>query len=155
MNATATEPGPHYGALLQLLRTSEAIWNASRAFFGQWDLGPSQFNILNVLRDHPDGVTQVELSRQLIMHRSNVTGMIDRLEERGLVVRCDNPDDRRAYRVVLTASARKLLAEVLPAYYDAAEAVFAGFSQKRAGELASELAKLEQGVARFADAIPR
>ncbi len=155
MDAPATKPGPHYEALLQLLRTSESIWNASRVFFGRWDLSPSQFNILNVLRDSPDGVTQIELSRQLIMHRSNVTGMIDRLEQRLLVTRRDNPDDRRAYLVVLTPTAHKLLAEVLPAYHGAAESVFAGFSRKRSQMMTGELAKLEQGVARFTESLPR
>lgn len=155
MDAPATKPGPHYEALLQLLRTSESIWNASRVFFGRWDLSPSQFNILNVLRDSPDGVTQIELSRQLIMHRSNVTGMIDRLEQRLLVTRRDNPDDRRAYLVVLTPAAHKLLAEVLPAYHGAAESVFAGFSRKRSQMMTGELAKLEQGVARFTETLPR
>ncbi len=155
MDAPATKPGPHYEALLQLLRTSESIWNASRVFFGRWDLSPSQFNILNVLRDSPDGVTQIELSRQLIMHRSNVTGMIDRLEQRLLVTRRDNPDDRRAYLVVLTPTAHKLLAEVLPAYHGAAESVFAGFSRKRSQMMTGELAKLEQGVARFTETLPR
>ena len=155
MNATAVEPGTHHEALLQLLRTSESIWNASRVFFDQWDLSPSQFNILNVLRDHPDGTTQIELSRTLIMHRSNVTGMIDRLEQRRLVARRDNPDDRRAYRIVLTKDAHKLLDEVLPAYYGAAEAVFAGFSRKRSRELTDELVAIERGVAGFTETLPR
>ena len=89
------------------------------------------------------------------MHRSNVTGMIDRLEERRLVARRDNPDDRRAYRIVLTKDAHKLLDEVLPAYYDAAEAVFMGFSQKRSRELTAELVAIERGVAGFTKSLPR
>ena len=87
---------PRYQALLQLLRTADTIWNASRAFFDRWDLGPSQFNVLNLLRLHPDGLSQSELSRELIMHRSNVTGLVDRLERRSLVERKDAAGDRRA-----------------------------------------------------------
>lgn len=154
MKATETLPGPHYEALLQLLRTSESIWNASRIFFLRWDLSPSQFNILNVLRDHPEGTTQIELSRTLIMHRSNVTGMIDRLEQRRLVTRRDNPDDRRAYRIVLTKDAHRLLADILPAYYAAAESVFAGFSTKRSREMTDGLAGIEKGVASFTENLP-
>ena len=60
--------GARYRALLELLRTAESLWNASRIFFARWDLGPSQFNVLNLLADLPQGCTQVELSRQLIMH---------------------------------------------------------------------------------------
>ena len=117
MTKTSCLPGPRYEALLELLRTTEALWNASRVFFDQWELSPSQFNVLNVLRGKPEGVAQIELSRMLIMHRSNVTGLVDRLERRKLVMRKDNPSDRRVYHVSLTAAGRKLLEEILPVYY--------------------------------------
>src|SRR5688572_19856354 len=96
-----SKPGPRYQPLLQLLRTAETIWNASRLFFQQWDLSPSQFNILNLLRASAEGLTQIDLSRQLITHRSNITGLIDRLEKRGLVQRKTSPFDRRVWRVSL------------------------------------------------------
>src|SRR5258707_14719648 len=93
-----------YEALLRLLRTANMIWDASRVFFEQWDLSPSQFNILNLLLANCDGLTQTDVGRQLITHRSNVTGLVDRLEKRGLVQRKEVHSDRRAYRVVLTAA---------------------------------------------------
>ena len=142
-------PGPHYQALLQLLRTSETLWNASRLFFAQWDLSPSQFNLLNLLTDVPEGLTQVELSKQLIMHRSNVTGLADRLEERGLITRKDNPSDRRAYRVVLSASGRKLMQKVLPEYYAAAEKIWGDFPLNRTKQLVADLERLSGSVEQF------
>lgn len=146
MNSNGTSPGPRYEALLQVLRTSEAVWNASRVFFDQWDLSPSQFNVLNALDGNKEGMTQIELSRALIMHRSNVTGLIDRLEKRGLVERRDNPGDRRAYRVVLTTSGAKLLRKILPAYYAIAEAIWGSYPAVRARELAGELKKLSDNI---------
>src|SRR5262245_22627566 len=95
-------PGFRYAALLDVLRTSEELWNHSRQYFARWGLSPSQFNVLNLLTDHPRGCAQSELSRRLIMHRSNVTGLVDRLEARGLLVRKDDAHDRRAYLVCLT-----------------------------------------------------
>jgi DNA-binding MarR family transcriptional regulator len=153
MGTKKPRPGPHYGALLQLLRTSETIWNVSRQFFARWDISASQFNVLNVLRDHPEGITQVELSRHLIMHRSNVTGLVDRLEQRGLVARKENAEDRRAYRVVVTASGKRLLAEVLPAYYQAAESVWSGFSGRATTSFVSGLGRLEKNVADFTETL--
>ena len=96
------ESSPRYRALLELLRTADSLLDASRRFFVQWDLSPSQFNILNLLRLIPQGLTQTDLSRKLITHRSNVTGLIDRLEKRGLVERLEVAADRRAYHVRLT-----------------------------------------------------
>ena len=140
---------PRYQALLQLLRTSETIWNASRAFFARWDLGPSQFNILNVLADRPDGCTQIELSRELVTHRSNVTGLIDRLEKRGLVRRRDAVTDRRAYRITLTAAGRNLVAEILPHYHRAADEVWRGVPAGNVKQLVSALETLAANAERI------
>src|ERR1017187_3159276 len=128
-------PGPRYPALLQMLRTAETLWNSSRVFFGRWDPSPSQFNVLNLLRGEADGLSQAGISRQLIMHRSNATGLIDRLEERGLLHRRATPGDRRAYRVVLTPAARRLLARILPDYYRLAEQVWGDLPVARVSQL--------------------
>ena len=151
VKARIASSGPLYAALIQLLRTSEALWNASRVFFERWDLSPSQFNILNLLRDHDDGLSQIELSRELITHRSNVTGLIDRLEKRGLVERRDSAADRRAYRIQLTKAGRSLLAEILPHYYQAAEAVWGNASAKRATELVAEFTKISANATAMAE----
>ncbi|MEO6035306.1 MAG: MarR family transcriptional regulator [Verrucomicrobiota bacterium] len=138
-----------YQALLQLLRTAEELWNASRVFFARWDLSPSQFNILNLLRSHPAGCSQIDLSRQLIMHRSNVTGLVDRLEKRGLVKRQDSSTDRRAYQVVLTAAGRKLTGQILPDYYEAAETIWGKFPENRTRQLVNDLEKLGTNIDAF------
>lgn len=152
MKRKTNSPGPRYAALIQLLRTAEELWNASRVFFARWDLSPSQFNLLNVLTDFPDGCTQSDLSRQLIMHRSNVTGLVDRLEQRRLVARKDNTEDRRAWLVVLTPAGRKLLAEVLPHYYAAAEQVWGKLPTTRAKLLVTELSLISENATRATQA---
>ena len=146
----AADVSPRYQALLQLLRTADTVWNASRVFFERWDLGPSQFNVLNLLLENPDGLTQTELSRQLIMHRSNITGLVDRLEKRGLVRRQEVAADRRAYQVVLTQAGAELLREILPRYYEGADRVWSKLSTRRASELASDLHEVARNVERIA-----
>lgn len=139
MNPDLAQPGPRYQALLGVLRAAESLWQASRVFFAHWDLSASQFNILNLLRDAPDGLTQSELSRELITHRSNVKGLVDRLEKRGLVARKENAKDGRAWRVVLTAAGRRLVERVLPPYYAVAEEVWGDLPSARAKTLAGDL----------------
>lgn len=142
MKQPSPGPGPRHDALLDLLRTAETVWNASRVLFGRWDLSPSQFNLVNLLRHHPAGLTQSELSRELIMHRSNVTGLVDRLERRGLVERQDSATDRRAWRVVITAAGQRVINEILPDYYRATELVWRGVPAGRVRELQRVLARL-------------
>jgi DNA-binding MarR family transcriptional regulator len=140
-------PGPRYEALLSLLRTAENLWNASRTFFVRWDLSPSQFNVLNLLLDQPEGLSQIQISRLLIMNRSNVTGLIDRLEKRGLLQRHASPGDRRAYRVILTPAARKLLSQILPDYYRLAEQAWGDLPVVSTKRLLTDLSRLNANLA--------
>lgn len=132
---SSAAPDPRYAALLALLRAADTVWNASRALFARWDLGPSQFNVINLLADQPGGLTQAELGRALIMHRSNVTGLVDRLERRGLLERREAAGDRRAWRVCLTPAGHRLWREIHPHYQDAARKVWGRLAARRAREL--------------------
>jgi DNA-binding MarR family transcriptional regulator len=150
----STEPPSNrrYEALLRLLRTANAIWDASRVFFEQWDLSSSQFNVLNLLHAHAEGLSQTELGRQLLTHRSNVTGLVDRLEKRGLVQRKSVSGDRRAYRVVLTKSGANLLKKILPRYHEEAQDVWAGVSDKGISELLDALEHVTRNAAKVTPA---
>lgn len=143
-----------YEALLQLLGTADAIWNASRIFFAGWKLSPSQFNVLNLLHGHPGGLSQTELSRRLITHRSNLTGLTDRLEKRKLVQRKDVASDRRAYRVVLTRTGAALLDKILPEYHAQANALWNELPPERVSRLAADLRALAEHAERIAAEFP-
>jgi DNA-binding MarR family transcriptional regulator len=145
---------PRYHALLELLRTADALWNSSRLFFARWHLSPSQFNVLNLLHGQPAGLSQIELGRSLIMHRSNVTGLVDRLEKRGLLQRHEVARDRRAYRIVLTAAGRKLVQHILPEYYHVAEEVWNGFPAHSAKRWAADLKRLGANAERVTRSQP-
>ncbi|MBI3849027.1 MAG: MarR family transcriptional regulator [Verrucomicrobia bacterium] len=144
---------PRYEALLQLLRTADTLWNASRVFFARWNLSPSQFNVLNLLASHPKGLSQIELGRLLVMHRSNVTGLIDRLETRGLAQRRDHLTDRRAFVVVLTPVGKRLICQIEPHYRRAAAGVWGGVPVKRVNQLLSELVTVSANAERIAGEI--
>ena len=150
MRTNSGEADPRYRALLELLRAADTIWDASRVFFSRWDLSPSQFNVLNLLRLTRGGLSQTGLSEQLIMHRSNVTGLVDRLEKRGLVARRDAAGDRRAYNVVLTAAGAALLKEILPRYYRGAQAAWRHVPTRRASEITNELRQLAANARQIA-----
>ena len=144
-----------YRALMELLRAADTVWNASRMFFERWDLSPSQFNVLNLLHLNPAGLSQTDLSRQLIMHRSNLTGLVDRLEKRGLVARREVAADRRAYSVVLTVAGTRLLGGILPRYYKEAARVWDSLPAKRAAELIADLQQVARNAQHIAANLPR
>lgn len=69
------------------------------------------FHLLSMLDRHGD-TTMSRIAEQLDVSLSNATGLVDRIEERGLVERVRVADDRRVVQVRLTADGHRLLREV-------------------------------------------
>ena len=66
-----------------------------------------RFDLMAQLDRTPKGMTLGELSQRMMVSNGNVTGLVDRLVEQGLVARRPAPNDRRAQLVSLTAQGRR------------------------------------------------
>ena len=73
------------------------------------DLSLTHVRLLAILRDREPRMS--DLADHLGLDRSTVSGLIDRAEERGLVRRIVDQEDRRSWRVGLTAKGRSLAAK--------------------------------------------
>jgi DNA-binding MarR family transcriptional regulator len=60
------------------------------------------------------GLSHGELAERLFAQRSTVSGIVDRLEDRGVVARETDPDDRRGLRLSLTPLGRRLVKKSPP-----------------------------------------
>lgn len=128
--------------LLALFRTSQILEQASAEFLSQYELSPTQFNALMIVRDYEaEGIKQSELARRLLINRASTGTLIDTLERRQLLCRRDVPGDRRAYHLTLSARARTLLGRLLGPYHERVEKVFSSLS---AGDKSSALSFLEK-----------
>jgi DNA-binding MarR family transcriptional regulator len=125
----------NHEALLSLVRTSALMQKLSDRFFSQFGLTDVQFNILMILKEHGTaGLSQQELSEHLIVTKSNVVGLIDRLERSGYVKRMSHPSDRRFNQIVLTPKGSKLELKIEESYFTEVDKMMNALStrQKRA-----------------------
>jgi len=100
-------------AFLNLLRTADALSRGEAVVLKPANLSPNQYNALRILRGAgEEGVTCSELGSRLIERDPDVTRLIDRLEERGLMRRTRDARDRRVYRNVITGAGLNLLASL-------------------------------------------
>jgi DNA-binding MarR family transcriptional regulator len=76
----------------------------------EYDLSVAQVRALYALREP---LSMRELAERLVLDPSNLTALVDRLEELGLVERTADAEDRRVKRLVLTARGREHSAEVI------------------------------------------
>jgi DNA-binding MarR family transcriptional regulator len=109
----------NHEALLSLVRTSSLMQKLSDRFFSKFGLTDAQFNILMILKDSGGkGLSQQELSEHLIVTKSNMVGLVDRLERAGYVARKPHATDRRFNQIVLTSKGEKLERRVEQSYFE-------------------------------------
>ena len=98
---------------LRLLTCTNLIEAAIRADLRRdFEVTLPRFDLMAQLYRHPGGLKMGELSQRMMVTGGNVTGIADQLAREGLVVREPDAADRRAWRVSLTASGRKVFARM-------------------------------------------
>ena len=78
-----------------------------------FELTSVQFAALDAVAEQP-GIDQASLAATISFDRATIGGVIDRLEQKGLVERTVSPDDRRARLLRLTPAGRRELAALRP-----------------------------------------
>lgn len=102
----------HNSISRRIFLTSQAMRNHMQRLLKPFDLTSEQLHILKNI-DQGQGRTQSELCRLAGKSPANVTRILDRLEKKRLIVRRDNPADRRSSLVYLTDIGAELSARVL------------------------------------------
>ena len=104
---------PHIKALINIELTNGWQCNIQDNFFKSYQLSHQQYNILRILRgQHPNGVSVNDIRRRMIDKMSNVSRLVEKLKQKGYVVREECAADRRVVFVLLTTVGIALLSEI-------------------------------------------
>ncbi|WP_246812149.1 MarR family winged helix-turn-helix transcriptional regulator [Microvirga sp.] len=91
----------------RIIRLNRRATNAVAAELKALGLSIPQFDLLSTLTER-EGSSQQELAERLYVTKGNVSGLLDRMVEAGLVERRAIPGDRRSNALYLTAKGRDL-----------------------------------------------
>jgi DNA-binding MarR family transcriptional regulator len=127
-------------AWLHILRVARRGERAAAQHLRAWDLSYAQFDIIAQVGAH-EGISQQELAHKLLVTQGNITQLLDKLERRGLVLRCP---EGRTNALVLTDAGRALFAAVVPVHEDWQAARFVGLAPDEQAQLLRLLAKLDR-----------
>ena len=106
---------------------------------------PGQYGILKCLWDE-NGLTVKQIAERMYLDSSTITGLLDRMEQKGLIKRCPDPSDRRALSVVLTPEGERLEGPVSEAIALANQAVLKDVGYAEAQKLMQLLFDVAAGV---------
>jgi DNA-binding MarR family transcriptional regulator len=104
---------PQQEAFLNLWRTYDRLRLLEDELFGRHELTAQQYNALRLLcAAHPHKVPTLELAGRLVSRSPDITRLLDKLNERGLIVRDRPSDNRRVVNIGLTDAGLALLDEL-------------------------------------------
>lgn len=120
--------------------------NGDSAVLRQFGLTATQMSVLRQL-EQGEGCRLTTLSKRVMRSKSAITRIIDSLEEKGLVARVGDPDDRRAQRVVLTGEGREFRDGVSRQHLQSLAQRFEVLEEGEQQALTGLLKKLREGLA--------
>lgn len=138
-------PPPFRQSLRELVRCYQAVENYANANIRKLGLTTPQFDVLTTL----DGVaahqmTPKELVEQTWITKGTLTGVIDRLETKGLVERLPSAVDGRSQIIALTGRGKKLLDKIVPEHLTYMSRIFTGFTPDDYRDIETTLGNLRQ-----------
>ena len=136
MSDTNDKPG-HLARRFQQIAV--AVFHAEVEEAG-YDLTPVQYAALATVGTHP-GIDQITLAGLIAYDRTTITGVVDRLVQKGLLVRQANSRDRRVRELQITDEGRRIIHGIEPAVEAAQRMMLRGLTADEADALLRLLRK--------------
>ncbi|MCU0550301.1 MAG: MarR family transcriptional regulator [Leptolyngbya sp. Prado105] len=104
---------PFYSTVRELTTTYQAFCAYDEAHIRETGLTPPQFDVICTLGNTP-GMFMNQLAEKTLVTKGTLTGIVDRLEQKGFVRREVPPENRRCFLIVLTAEGEQLFEQIFP-----------------------------------------
>lgn len=140
---------PAHEALLNIYYTASKTRKKAGDFFRSFGLTDVQYNVMSLLKHQKGdqtGLTQVELSRMMLVNRANITTLIDRMEKANLVVRRPVPDDRRYNVIELTPHGYERYQQVSGMYKEQISGIMSAITPEESDALIRILGKIRTNL---------
>ena len=138
-------PAP-YELLLALLLVQNSLERRSEAFFQPFGLTASKFNILNLLSMKNGQMDQSELVDQLLVGKSSISIVLNRMVRDNLIRREPHPKDRRQVVLVITKKGHEIWSKVAPDYEANVREVFGKVPPSHRNQFLQDLKKLHEAI---------
>jgi MarR family transcriptional regulator, 2-MHQ and catechol-resistance regulon repressor len=126
----------------ELARAYQEFEAYSSAHIRGLGLLPVQFDVIATLANQPP-TTFKQLGEKTLISKSSLTGVVERMVQKGLISTLENPDDARSHLLKLTAKGQKIFDQAFPEHLRHLEVVFQKLSKKQMKEIEESLKSLK------------
>jgi MarR family transcriptional regulator, 2-MHQ and catechol-resistance regulon repressor len=131
----------------ELIECARAFELCSNAHIRELDITPAQFDIIATL-GNTRGMTCKELGEKTLITKGTMTGVLDRLEQKGLLVRKPSAEDGRSWITQLTGKGQALFEEIFPAHLEHLDPLFSSISNAELNTMRNQLRRLRDAFER-------
>jgi len=136
-----------HAAHLSIIRTSSMLMDAFESVLKPHDITVTQFNVLRILRGAaPEGLCRNEIRDRMVNRMPDVTRLLDRMEEAGLIGRERSSEDRRMVRTRITDEGNRVLEKIDDVVVAEQKRPFNGLDDSRLNTLVELLAEVRRNV---------
>jgi MarR family 2-MHQ and catechol resistance regulon transcriptional repressor len=143
LNVEMSNSGVHVWLLLW--KATRALETHAHSSLQGLEMCPSDFGVLEALL-HKGPLPVNAIGKKVLLSSGSMTAAVDRLAERGLVERKDDPEDRRTRVVHLTDAGRKLIRKLFAIHERDMERAVSSLNARELEELSGLLRKLGRGA---------
>ena len=134
--------------LVALLTVQSALQRRGDALFQAFGLTDAQFNILNLIALAGGPMDQLTLTEHLLVGKSSVSIVLNRMVKAGLIRREEHPRDRRRVVLNLTRKGRELWRKITPRYQQGVREVFRALPRTRRATFLDDLETIYSALLR-------
>ncbi|MBW4418303.1 MAG: MarR family transcriptional regulator [Myxacorys californica WJT36-NPBG1] len=143
LNPQSAAKQPFMKTLRSLTTTYQAFCAYDEPHIRELGLTPPQFDVLCTL-GNTSGMFMHQLAERTLVTKGTLTGIIDRLEQKGLVRREVPPENRRCFLIVLTPEGEQVFQDVFPAHISYLKERFDQLDAAELEQIESALQRLRQ-----------
>ncbi|PGS46442.1 MarR family winged helix-turn-helix transcriptional regulator [Bacillus sp. AFS041924] len=132
-------------SFLLLMQTSKEIHDRIKIQLAKNNIGITEFSVLEVLYQKGQQTIQ-QIGNSILVSSGSMTYVIDKLEQRGLLIRSDCPNDRRVIHVTLTDDGNGLMDEIMPKYNEFVNQMFKSLDSDESEMFVQLLKKVRNNV---------
>lgn len=134
-------------ALYELNSFHDTLNDLFSMHYARYGLSEPKFKaLIHLYMTGDQGLIQSELGAKMQVSRANITGLVERLEKEGLIVRNNDPSDKRVFRVCLAKRAFALMHAFIPIHNDYMHKVMSSLERQEKETLINLLKKLNKGL---------
>ena len=124
------------------IKTSRQLRNKLDKALNPFDITAAQFSVIRQIQTSEQPITAAEIAQRLRSDRPTISGIINRLEKKGIVLKVDNPEDKRSSYLQIDKGSNQLVDKITTISDELTGDIFSIYSEEEAKQLIRMIHKL-------------